>query len=122
MNLKPAEVKHGCLFHYLRTAIRNGVRDILRRHARMRNYDASPMSSTGESTPEQLAERSEFGQRLRQCLLSLPVEQREVLLWRAYQGLQFEEIARRQGICSSTARGRYRYGIGKLGSLMHSSA
>jgi hypothetical protein len=36
--------------------------------------------------------------------------------------MPFEEIANRQGICASTARGRYRYGIGKLQDLMCDSA
>lgn len=73
-------------------------------------------------SPDQTVSQSEASQDLSRCLHDLPSEQRDVVMWRTYEGLPFEEIADRQGICASTARGRYRYGIGKLQHLMRNSA
>lgn len=110
------------LYHYLYTGIRNGVRDILRRRKRSQQREPVPSPPELQETPAMLADLSESEERLQRYLTYLPMEQRQVLFWRAYSGLQFEEIARRQGTCSSTARGRYRYGISKLSSLMCSQA
>ena len=63
---------------------------------------------------------AELEGRLRIALEQVPLEQREVLLLRTQAGLSFEEIGRHQGISANTARGRYRYGIDKLRSLLNS--
>ncbi|MCA1596341.1 MAG: hypothetical protein LC772_07955, partial [Chloroflexi bacterium] len=54
------------------------------------------------------------GWMLRDRFARLPVEQREVLALKVFQGLTFKEIARATGISINTAASRYRYGIEKL--------
>lgn len=108
----------GTLISYLSAGIRNAIRDIFRRRAQTQQYDHLAIPLPEQEEPDVSVYRFESGQKLRQCLVRLPSEQRDVVLWRAYQDLSFTEIACRQSICSSTARGRYRYGIEKLGTLM----
>ena len=72
------------------------------------------------TAPDARASEAELIGRLRAVLERVPLDQREVLLLRTQAGLSFKEIARHQGISSNTARGRYRYGIDKLRSLLNS--
>jgi len=44
-------------------------------------------------SPETLRQRKDIATRLQQALLSLPLEQREVILFSKYEGLHFAEIA-----------------------------
>lgn len=103
---------------YLFTSVRNAVRDIFRRHAQIQRYEHLAISMPEQEEPEVSVYLFDSSQNLHQCLKHLPMEQREVVVLRAYEDLSFTEIAYRQSICSSTARGRYRYGIEKLGTLM----
>lgn len=48
------------------------------------------------------------------ALQDLPVNQREVIIMRVYEGLRFHEIARITGCTLSTAKSRYRLGIRNL--------
>ncbi|MBI3801433.1 MAG: RNA polymerase sigma factor [Deltaproteobacteria bacterium] len=54
------------------------------------------------TAPETLLHRKEITARLQQALLSLSLEQREVILLSKYEGLSFPEIAAILG-CSATA-------------------
>lgn len=109
---------HSSLRNYLYACTRNAVRDIYRRKALMQRHDDWHTIEVDHEEPAASACLMESGRMLRRCLTRLPMDQRNVVLWRAYQDLPFTEIACRQCICSSTARGRYRYGIGKLETLM----
>jgi len=48
------------------------------------------------------------------CLAELPVEQREVIVLKIWQGCTFEEIGGLLDISPNTAAGRYRYGVQKI--------
>jgi RNA polymerase sigma factor (sigma-70 family) len=72
------------------------------------------------AAPDARAAEAELTGRLRAALKQVPLDQREVLLLRTQAGLSFEEIGRHQGISANTARGRYRYGIDRLRSLLNS--
>jgi len=52
----------------------------------------------------------------------LPYEQREVIGLRMEMDMTFGQIAAVQGVSSDTAKGRYRYGMEKLRSLMDGEA
>jgi RNA polymerase sigma-70 factor (ECF subfamily) len=52
--------------------------------------------------------------RLGEALAALPVEQREVVLFKESEGLTFRDIGSVCGTTASTAASRYRYGMDKL--------
>ena len=62
----------------------------------------------------------EDGMLLRQELLKIPPEQREVIILHVYEELKFGEIAKMLGCNISTVKSRYFQGIKKLKRLMHS--
>ena len=106
---------------YLSVSVCNRVRDLYRTETRHRRDECQvhrgPMDT---AAPDARAAQAELAGRLRAALEQVPLVQREVLLLRTQAGLSFEEIAQHQGITANTARGRYRYGIDKLRSLMNS--
>jgi len=102
------------LYGYLLAGIVNGVRDRFRqtqRHARSRP-PAGHLRPTLD--PEQQLICDEQHEQATRMMQALPHKQREVVALRLQSGLPFQEIARVQGVSSSTVRGRYRYGIDKL--------
>lgn len=105
---------------YLSVSVCNRVRDLARTEMRRRRdpgrFDPGPADT---AAPDAHAADAELTDRLRAALEHVPLDQREVLLLRAQAGLTFEQIAQHQGISSNTARGRYRYGIDKLRSLLN---
>jgi len=106
---------------YLSVSVCNRVRDLYRTEIRHR-LDGSQIRCVPANTaaPETRAVEAELTDRLRTALEQLPLHQREVLLLRTQAGLSFKEIGRYQSISANTARGRYRYGIDKLRSLLNS--
>jgi RNA polymerase sigma-70 factor, ECF subfamily len=112
---------NGGLGAYLATSVANRARDRLRavkRHA-AKAAGAEGDKESGD-VPETRAILQEETQRLRQALVQLPYEQREVLLLHLQGGLTFQKIAELQGVSLSTTQGRYRYGLEKLRSLLMS--
>jgi RNA polymerase sigma-70 factor, ECF subfamily len=112
---------NGGLRAYLATSVANRARDRLRavkRHA----AKAACVEGNDESgeVPETQAILQEETQRLKQALVQLPYEQREVVLLHLQGDLTFQKIAELQGVSLSTAQGRYRYGLEKLRSLLMS--
>lgn len=61
----------------------------------------------------------EDGMLLRQELLKIPPEQREVIILHVYEELKFSEIAKMLGSSISTVKSRYFQGIKKLKRMMH---
>lgn len=55
---------------------------------------------------------------VRQAVIALPAEQREVVVLHIWGGLTFEEAGRVLGISPNTAASRYRYALEKLRRLM----
>ncbi len=106
---------------YLSVSVCNRVRDLTRTEIRHRLKESSLGRPPDETAaPDTRAADSELAGRVRAALGHVPLEQREVLLLRTQAGLSFEEIGRHQGTSANTARGRYRYGIDKLRSLLNS--
>lgn len=56
---------------------------------------------------------------LAEALQQLPYEQREVICLRMEMDMSFHQIATIQKVPSNTAKGRYRYGMERLRSLMN---
>ena len=104
---------------YLFAAARNAAFSILRSRLRRNEaVGASPADAVGSRDE---ADRSVQSVVLRDCLMSLSVEQREVVLLKVYDSMTFDEIARTVGISANTAASRYRYGVEKLKRALEDS-
>ena len=107
----------GSLKAYLATCMANQARTQLRRRK---------IRAAGDMTTEPQADESpcpvesqETADAIRTHLAGLPDEQREAVVLRIKAELPFKEIARIQDVSLDTAKGRYRYGIDKLRSLLN---
>lgn len=95
---------------YLFAAVRNEVRTRHRKWLRRGHDTHTEDRVEGWSASEGLA--------VREAVLALPAEQREVVVLHIWAGLTFEEAARVLGISPNTAASRYRYGLEKLRELL----
>jgi RNA polymerase sigma-70 factor (ECF subfamily) len=111
----------GSLRGYLATCVSNRARDKIR--ARTRQADALDSVNSvilDSDNPAQSAIDAEELTRLRQAVSQIPYEQREAVMLHLKGGMKFREIAKLRGVSAGTIYGRYRYGLGKLRSLLNS--
>jgi RNA polymerase sigma-70 factor (ECF subfamily) len=95
---------------YLTVAARNQALTCLRKRGRETNIDDAQWESTVENKAQTFANENDW-----QALLTrLPLEQREVIVLKVWQGLTFAEIAPIVKASPNTVMSRYRYGIEKL--------
>jgi RNA polymerase sigma-70 factor (sigma-E family) len=87
---------------YLRAAVVNGSRSVLRRRRTARDY--VPPHQVNARSAESLAMLSAEHQAVVDALSSLPPRQREVLVLRYYGGLSEAEIADATGISRGTVK------------------
>jgi RNA polymerase sigma-70 factor (sigma-E family) len=87
---------------YLRTAVVNGSRSVLRRRRTARDY--VPPHQANARSAESLALLSAEHQAVVDALATLPPRQREVLVLRYYGGLSEAEIADATGISRGTVK------------------
>jgi RNA polymerase sigma-70 factor (sigma-E family) len=87
---------------YLRTAVVNGSRSVLRRRRTARDY--VPPHQVNARSAESLAMLSAEHQAVVDALATLPPRQREVLVLRYYGGLSESEIADATGISRGTVK------------------
>jgi RNA polymerase sigma-70 factor (ECF subfamily) len=101
---KPQVVNAG----YATRAVRNQCFDALRRQRRRSTPPATLLESVASDTSEE--------ERLivEQALAALPVEQREVVYLKVYEGLTLQEIATLAGVSINTIASRYRYALASL--------
>lgn len=98
---------------YLLTATRNSAYSLLRAQ-RQRDSLTDGLMWDIEPPASGIAESFVESTVLREAMEDLPIEQREVLVLKAYEGLTFREIAQVSGASVSTVTSRYQYGIAKL--------
>lgn len=109
----------GSLRAYLAACTANRVRDLLRR--RRRACDIPPDCPPAESEePVRTVAANEELELLSGALAKLPEEQREVIVLRIHGRMRFRVIATLQNTSVNTVKGRYRYGIQKLRSILDS--
>ncbi|MHC4520808.1 MAG: RNA polymerase sigma factor [Planctomycetota bacterium] len=110
----------GSLKGYLATCVANRAKDRLRG----RRHQPGCLEAGGDTVsdgdgPEARMIASEQSRLVSAALVQLPYEQREAVALHLNGGLTFRQIAQHQGISTSTAKGRYRYGLQKLRSTLN---
>jgi len=109
----------GTLRNYLAASVVNRARDMYRRGKHhLVALDEAGQVPTGSDGPGQSAASNEEAERLTGALAQLPPDQRETIVLHLNAGMKFKEIAEMQGIPISTVQGRYRYGLGKLRTIL----
>ena len=104
---------------YLRTAVVNGSRSVLRRRRTAREY--TPPHTADARSAESLAMLSAEHQAVVGALGKLPRRQREVLVLRYYGGLSEAEIAEATGLSKGTVKSTASRAVAKLGDIMRST-
>ncbi|MDD7965664.1 SigE family RNA polymerase sigma factor [Actinomycetospora sp. DW7H6] len=104
---------------YLRTAVVNGSRSVLRRRRTAREY--TPPHTADARSAESLAMLSAEHQAVVSALGKLPRRQREVLVLRYYGGLSEAEIAEATGISKGTVKSTASRGLEAIGKLVGGS-
>src|SRR6476646_1477193 len=104
---------------YLRTAVVNGSRSMLRRRRTARAY-VPPDPGTARSA-ESLAMLSTEHQAVVSALADLAPRQREVLVLRYYGGLSEAEIAEATGMSKGTVKSTASRAVAKLGDIMRTT-
>ena len=111
----------GSLKAYLATCVANRVRDLMRsKQGQTVSLEQAGVVPHDSSEPSQAIVCNEQLQQLSSALTKLPQEQREVIVLHIHGRMRFGVIANSLGISVNTVKGRYRYGIGKLRSILDS--
>ena len=103
------------------TCVANRIRDLMRNQqnkAVSLEKDCSATLDTIE--PSRTIVCNEELQQLSSALGKLSPEQREVIALHIYSQMRFRAIAQSSGISVNTVKGRFRYGINKLRSVLDS--
>lgn len=111
----------GSLRAYLATCVANRVRDLMRNQrtrARAAGADRRRIGPDHPTDPGRLVACNEQLRALSAALSELPQAQREAVVLHIHGDMRFGTIARSLGISVNTAKGRYRYGVKKLRSIL----
>lgn len=112
----------GSLRAYLARCVANRVRDLMRANrSREKALNPGQVRSTEQklNEPSQLIACNEELRLLSSALAELPHEQREVIALHIHGQMRFRLIAESTGTSVNTVKGRYRYGIQKLRSILN---
>ncbi|HEU5472996.1 MAG TPA: SigE family RNA polymerase sigma factor [Actinophytocola sp.] len=112
-NLRDAAAAVG----YLRTAVVNGSRSVLRRRKTAREY--TPPHAVNARSAESLAMLTAEHQSVVRALSHLPPRQREVLVLRYYGNLTESEIAEAAGISKGTVKSTASRALEALQKIMN---
>lgn len=112
----------GSLRSYLATSVANRVRNHVRDNRRhgQTTLDGTERLACPARGPGQWAVLNEQLTRLSRALAQLPYEQREVICLRIEMDMPVAQIATLQSTSVNTVKGRYRYGMERLRSLLDS--
>jgi RNA polymerase sigma-70 factor (ECF subfamily) len=104
---------------YLVSRLVSRARDIYREKMyRVVGLDSAGPIKAEAGGPTEAVFGDEEMRPLTDGLAQLPFQQREVIILRLQGGMRFRQIAELQKVSVSTVRGRYRYGLDKLQSIL----
>jgi RNA polymerase sigma-70 factor (ECF subfamily) len=111
----------GNLKNFLLTCIANRSRNKNRanQHRRTTRLDEAESIVSHLKTPEQWMIQSEELKRWNNIMAQIPYEQRETIILHLRADMNFRQIAQLQGVSANTVKGRYRYGLDKLRSILN---
>ena len=111
----------GNLKSYLLTCVANRARNRNRanQYRQTTALDQAELVVSDVKRPDQWLICSEELNRWSDIMARLPYEQREVVILHLRAGMKFREIAGLQNISINTVKGRYRYGLNKLRSILN---
>ena len=111
----------GNLRSYLLTCVANRARNGNRARQRRKTVglDEAELLISDTKRPDQWIICSEELKRWSDILAQLPFEQREVVVLHLRAGMKFRQIAKLQGLSVNTIKGRYRYGLDRLRSILN---
>jgi RNA polymerase sigma factor (sigma-70 family) len=112
----------GSLRGYFATCVANKARNINRTISRRQavSIDEIEPAVSDMKRPDEWIIYDEQFERIRQALDQLPYEQREAVVLHIHGAMKFKDIAVLQETSVKTVLSRYRYGIGKLRSILKS--
>lgn len=99
---------------WLAGVTRNVSRQLTRSNQRRQRRESRGSSSLPLPSPDELVEKADLQRRLVRSVTDLPEPFRSTLLLRFMEDLTCEEIARREGIPSSTVRNRLKRALDRL--------
>ncbi|MBI3947695.1 MAG: sigma-70 family RNA polymerase sigma factor [Armatimonadetes bacterium] len=99
---------------YLLTAVRNAARSTLRGRRRRSDLETALPEDLAVAAAPDPGIGVVDALALREAFAALPVEQREVLALKVFEGMTFREIAATTRASQNTVASRYRYAIEKL--------
>lgn len=111
---------YGSLKSYLITCAVNRCRDWMQSQKRISASmppDFAAASPDSDPAGRVVADETVF--RLAAAMAQLPYDQREVVLLHIRGGMRFKAIAKQLNVSINTVQSRYRYGLGKLRSLLN---
>ena len=109
----------GNLKGYLITCVVNRARDMFRVAKRRQDkLEHWPSDQKDQPPADARIMGTERAYLLNQALAQLPHAQRETVVLHIKAGMRFTEIAKMQEVSVNTVRGRYRYGLKKLRTLL----
>jgi RNA polymerase sigma factor (sigma-70 family) len=112
----------GNLKGFLVTCVANRVRNSKRREQRRQTVslnETEPVISDSDK-PERWIMYDEEMETVNSAMAQLPYPRREVVVLHLQGGMTFKSIAQSQSVSINTVQSRYRYGLGKLRSLLNS--
>jgi RNA polymerase sigma-70 factor (ECF subfamily) len=99
---------------YLYACVKHSALDHLRGRTRRARREKSTARPEADGYFAGSIERDERRRAVEAALMSLPQEQREVLVMKIWGGLSFPQIGEALCVPSNTAASRYRYALAKL--------
>jgi RNA polymerase sigma-70 factor, ECF subfamily len=112
----PESFHGGNLPAWLARVTRNRALDAIRSSTKVEGELAEPLSS--EDALEDGVIATMEGARVRDAMMRIPQEQRELLEWGFFGGLTHSEMARRTGLPLGTIKTRIRAGLRRLRGIM----
>jgi len=110
----------GSLKGYLSACAVNRCRDELRaRKHRPLSLDVDAPIQADFDPPDRRIISDEQSRQIADAMVQLPYEQREVIALHLNAAMKLRHIARLQNVSVSTVKGRYRYGLQKLRSVLN---